>query len=121
MKKILLFILKALCYFFILFSLLIILIEVAGLDGIKHNDFMTEPLIVIVVCGAFLIWRFNAEKEIRDQRKKSKSIKYKINLKEENLSEKSIQTLVEFKELLSLGIITKEEFEKKKNDLLDLK
>ncbi|MFT8342200.1 SHOCT domain-containing protein [Clostridium beijerinckii] len=119
MKKILLFILKVISYFMVLFSILILIIGLLQLDGIKHNDFMTEPLTIIVVCVAFLIWRFNAEKEIRYQRKKSKEIKRKINIKEENLSNNSIQTLVEFKELLSLGIITKEEFEKKKNDLLN--
>lgn len=121
MGKILLIILKAICYlvlFFNIFILIVMITQPIGLSADKLD--LKTPLTIIVCCIAFLIWRFNAEKEIRYERKNLKKIKQNVNLKtKENLSEKSIQTLVEFKELLSLGIITQEEFEKKKNELLN--
>lgn len=96
-------------------------------------------VLFIIIGGpaAFLIWRFNAEKEIRLQRKKEKELKLqmkeekkleeekikleeeKINEQNKKLSEETIQKIMEFKELLSLGIITEEEFSKKKNELLN--
>lgn len=76
-------------------------------------------VIMIAVPVAFLIWRFKAEKGLRLQKLQTKEKENKINEQNEKLSEETVEKLMNLKELLSLEIITKEEFEKKKNDLLN--
>jgi hypothetical protein len=121
--------LKIICWIWIVLCLVFLFIAktVTGMSIIS-NGFLggvLPILILITPAAAFLIWRFNSEKGIRHQIKNEKEAKYSAKLKEEKinernkkLSEETIEKLMTLKELLSLEIITKEEFEKKKNDLL---
>lgn len=98
------------CWLIVLFTAK----TVTGIPLIYTGFWVIVCRLPMIPAVAFLIWIFKTEKEIRNQRKISKKIDQQRKIKEENFSKNSIQTLVEFKELLSLGIITKEEFEKKK-------
>ncbi|MZK51455.1 SHOCT domain-containing protein [Clostridium beijerinckii] len=132
MNKILQFVFRSLeiiCWIWIVLCLVISFTAktVTGMSIISSGFLggVFPVLIIITPAVAFLIWRFNSEKGIREQIKNEKQAKYLAKLKEEKineqnkkLSEETIEKLMNLKELLSLEIITKEEFEKKKNDLL---